>query len=389
MPENLYYICHVSNIESILENGIFARAQIKKKEIKHEDIHDDGVLMLRDKEVPSGKNLREYVNLYFQARNAMLYRLVQNFGRENLAILSIKSSVIESEGSYFTDRNAATHAAEFYSDIKKLNRIDKKILKNEYWTDSADTKQKMMAEVLVEDKVSPDNIMAIYLPQKSDTIKKLVGSKNISIIIEHSMFFHPTFLKKISDNISLSQGDMFFSGLQTFTISVNLKGVMGKGLAARTKYQFPDAYVRYQDDCKNSKLQVGKPTLYKRGTRIEDELADDSSQLKEASLNGTRWFLFLPTKRDWHQDSRFEDIEKSMEWLVKNYKKQGIKSIALPALGCGLGNLQWRQVGPMMCHHLNKMNIKSCIYLPAEGKIDPSELQPEFLLNDYKPKLEI
>ncbi len=389
MPQNFYYICHVSNIESILENGIFARAQIEEEEIKHTDIHNPQVLARRDKEVPSGKNLREYVNLYFQARNAMLYRLIHNFGREDIVVLSIKSSVIELEGSYFTDRNAATHAAEFYSDIKKLNRIDKKILKNEYWTDSDDTKQKMMAEVLVADKISPDNIIAIYLLQKNDTIKKLAESKSIPVVTEPHMFFHPTFLKKISDNISLSKGDMFFSALQTFTISVNLKGVMGKGLASRTKYQFPDAYVRYEDDCKNSKLQVGKPTLYKRGIRIEEELADDSSKLDESLLNGTRWFLFMPTKRHWRQDSRFEDIEKSMEWLVKNYKKQGIESIALPALGCGLGNLQWRQVGPMMCHYLNKMSITSCIYLPAEGGIDPSELRPEFLLNDYKPKLEI
>ncbi len=378
MPENLYYICHVSNIESILENGIFARAQIEEE-----------VSGRKDKEVSYGKKLHEYVNLYFQARNAKLYRFIHNFGRKNIAVLGIKSSVIEAEGCYFTDRNAAANSVEFYSDINELNHVDEKILTKEYWTNSDDTKQKMMAEVLVEDKISPDNISAIYLLQKNDSIKQLAGSKNISVITEPSMFFYPTFLKRISDNISLSKGDMFFSGLQTFTISVNLKGVMGKGLAARTKYQFPDVYVRYEDDCKNNKLQVGKPTLFKRGIRIEEELADDSSKLDESLLNGARWFLFMPTKRHWRQDSCFEDIEKSMKWLVKNYKKQGIESIALPALGCGLGNLQWRQVAPMMCHYLNKMDIKSCIYLPAEEKIDHSELQPEFLLNDYKPKLDI
>ena len=60
--------------------------------------------------------------------------------------------------------------------------------------------------------------------------------------------------------------------MQTFTISVNTRGIMGKrNWLSRTKYQFPDAYVRYQDDCKNKKLKIGKPTLYKRATRIEEE----------------------------------------------------------------------------------------------------------------------
>lgn len=73
-----------------------------------------------------------------------------------------------------------------------------------------------------------------------------------------------------------------------------------------------------------------------------------------------------------------------MQWLLKNYDKQGIKSIALPALGCGLGNLQWRDVGPMMCHYLNQMTIKSCIYLPMGNSLAPELLTPDYLLNSYK-----
>jgi hypothetical protein len=59
------------------------------------------------------------------------------------------------------------------------------------------------------------------------------------------MFFQPRFSRRIGSNISLIDGDMFFSGLQTLTISVNLQGIMGKGLASRAKYQFPDVYVVY------------------------------------------------------------------------------------------------------------------------------------------------
>lgn len=380
-PNSLYYICHVGNLGSILEKGIFSRQDIQSGNIAHEDIHDPGVLSQRDKTLSDDKNLQKYVNLYFQPRNAMLYRLVCNLGREPLAILQIDSSVLEVEGSYFTDRNAAAYHAQFYSNLSDLKRIDEKVFKKEYWTESDDTKQKMMAEVLIPNPISPDRILSIYRPKQDEDVAKVVGDK--PIVIEPYMFFLPTLRSRLNERISLSKGDMFFSSMQTFTISVNLKGVMGRGLASRTKYQFPDAYVRYQDDCKSKKLQAGKPTLFKRGIRIEEELADDPSKLEPSGINGFRWFLFFPTKRHWRDDSRFEDIELSMQWLVENYKKQGIESIALPALGCGLGNLHWKDVGPMMCHYLNKMAITSCIYLPMEEQLEPDLLNAEYLLNSY------
>ena len=380
-PNCLYYICHVENLGSILEKGIFSRQDVEAQNITHRDIHDPGVLSHRDKTLPNGKNLQEYINLYFQPRNAMLYRLVCNLDRKPLVILQIDSSVLEVEGSYFSDRNAAAYGAQFFSNLSDLKRIDEKVFKKEYWTDSDDTKQRMMAEVLVPEPIPPDRILTIYRPLNDENVKKLAGDKPIAV--EPDMFFLPTRRCRLNERISLSKGDMFFSSMQTFTISVNLKGIMGKGLASRTKYQFPDAYVRYQDDCKSKKLKIGNPTLFKRGTRIEEELADDPSKLEPSKINGARWFLFFPTKRDWRDDSRFEDIELSMQWLVENYKKQGIQSIALPALGCGLGNLHWKDIGPMMCYYLNKMTITSCIYLPMEDQLEPELLNSDYLLKSY------
>ena len=71
------------------------------------------------------------------------------------------------------------------------------------------------------------------------------------------------------------------------------------------------------------KLRIDKPTLYKRANRIEEELADEPSQLNQDNLNGSRWFLFLPTKRHWRNPSILDDIEKSMQWFLKNYDKEG------------------------------------------------------------------
>ena len=55
-----------------------------------------------------------------------------------------------------------------------------------------------------------------------------------------------------------------------------------------------------------------------------------------------------------------------LKWIQDNYKQQGIKSLAMSALGCGLGNLQWQDVGPLMCKFLKELDIQVCIYLTTD-----------------------
>src|SRR5690606_15007770 len=146
-------------------------------------------------------------------------------------------------------------------------------------------------------------------------------------------------------NLSLVDGDMFFSQMQTLTISVNCVGVMGKGLASRAKYQFPGMYVKYQDLCKEKKLALGKPYVLKKEYSLDEELAESPESLR--SVEETQFLLF-PTKNHWRQRSDIGGIEDGLKELVKNYKRVGIESLATPALGCGLGQLKWSDVGPLM-----------------------------------------
>ena len=178
----------------------------------------------------------------------------------------------------------------------------------------------------------------------------------------------------------LNRKNIFSSKMQTLTIPVNTVGAMGKGLALQTKRQFPDVYVLYQDLCRQKKLKMGVPFLYKREQDYEKTLLEDIQSIQ--TENGTRWFLLFPTKNHWRKGSPIEGIEKGLQWLAGNYKSQGIKSIALPALGCGLGGLDWKDVGPLMCKYLNQMEIKSCIYLPLEKQIPQEQLQSDFLLKE-------
>ncbi|MEH2297218.1 macro domain-containing protein [Nostoc sp.] len=98
--------------------------------------------------------------------------------------------------------------------------------------------------------------------------------------------------------------------------------------------------------------------LYKREASLDQELADLSLPL--VSSNAVKWFLSFATKRQWRENSRLEDIEGGLDWVRKNCHDIGIQSLAMPALGCGLGNLNWAEVGPLMCRSLHNIRNSGC-----------------------------
>jgi O-acetyl-ADP-ribose deacetylase (regulator of RNase III) len=257
-----------------------------------------------------------------------------------------------------------------------IDNIDK-----EYWTDEGGSKRKIMAECLVPDQIPPTFIKEIYVANHNvaENLKGKITLHGGGIIPQPDMFFQPTTKIDLTPMLSLVVGDMFFSRMQTVTVSVNCVGVMGKGLASRAKYQFPDVYVFYQDLCRKRRLQMGKPYVYKRESSFDYALADQPSTISDA--NAETRFLLFPTKNDWRYPSDIAGIEKGLQWLVDNYDKEGITSLAIPALGCGLGRLEWRDVGPLMCKYLSRLNVPVWIYLPAEKQIEPDLLTKEFLFH--------
>jgi len=381
--KNLYYITHIQNLPSIITKGILSHGEVEKDNVDFTPIYDSGIVSKRkDKLTPEQQSLWQYANLYFQPRNPMMYRVVNEKNKRDIAVVAIKPSVLSQPGVIITDGNAASSVTSFYdvSQGRKILQNNWTIIQNDWWKDDDGSKRKIMCECLVAKQVNPDLIDSIFVVdnQTQTKVKKILASVNIPVIPEPNMFFQPSYSSRVGTNISIVEGDMFFSNMQTLTISVNLQGVMGKGLASRAKYQFPDVYVVYQDACKNKQLTVTTPYLYKREASLDQELADLTLPL--ITVNSVKWFLLFATKRHWRENSRLEDIEAGLAWLRNNALQQGIKSLALPALGCGLGGLGWSEVGPLMCSYLHGIGIPVAIYLPREIAIPPENLTESFLL---------
>src|SRR5712691_1201730 len=77
-------------------------------------------------------------------------------------------------------------------------------------------------------------------------------------------------------------------------------------------------------------------------------------------------------------------MEKGLEYLVGNYQKAEIKSIAFPKLGAQNGKLSWDEVGPLMARYLSQLDIDVYIYIADGGKEYQYDLQHE---KDIKEKI--
>ncbi|MBH8576861.1 DUF4433 domain-containing protein [Nostocaceae cyanobacterium CENA369] len=382
--KSLYYITHIENLPSILQRGILSHKKVEELGVSYTPIYDSGIVSKRkDKSTSVKSSLWEYANLYFQPRNPMMYRVVHEKDKRDIAVVGVKPDVLAAAGGLITDGNAANDPTRFFFIKEGIEILLKqwKIIQNEWWNELDGSKRKIMAECLVPEQISPELVHSVFVAdyKAKERVETIIGSAKVPVIPEPNMFFQPISARRIGNNISLIDGDMFFSNMQTLTISVNLQGVMGKGLASRAKYQFPDVYVVYQDACRNKQLTATKPYLYKREASLDQELADLSLPL--VTSNAIKWFLLFATKRKWRENSRLEDIEGGLDWVRKNCNEIGIQSLAMPALGCGLGNLDWAEVGPLMCRYLHDIGIQIAIYLPREHQIDPKYLTNEHLLN--------
>jgi len=395
---SLFYITHRDNVESILAHGILCHRLVENAlavqagsddgpSLARKAIYDESIVQRRRQRLtPSGEDLWAYANLYFQPRNPMLFRVVKERGKSEIAVISVSSDVLYLPGTYVSLGNAASAQSELVSSqeaLKQLPRILKDTVERQWWSDVDSSKRRIMAECLVHDRVPPEHIQTIYVAdhETQQQLASRLPTCPVPTVVQPDMFFEPLRTWSLTPTLAVVEGDMFFSKLQTLTISVNCKGIMGKGLASRAKYQFPDVYVLYQDLCRSRELRMGRPCLHKREASFDYQLADDPASIGPAAQS-QKWFLLFATKRDWREPSDIRGIEEGLDWLSKSYQHEGIESLAIPALGCGLGRLLWRDVGPLLCRYLRPLTIPVEIYLPAEKAIPDEQLSKDFLLGD-------
>ena len=131
--------------------------------------------------------------------------------------------------------------------------------------------------------------------------------------------------------IEITKGNLLEASAEALVNTVNCVGYMGKGIALQFKQAFPANFKAYEAACRADEVVPGRMLVY------------DNDRL----LN-PRYIINFPTKRHWRGKSRIVDIKSGLRALVKEVQKLGLRSIAVPPLGCGLGGLDWREVRPII-----------------------------------------
>ena len=141
--------------------------------------------------------------------------------------------------------------------------------------------------------------------------------------------------------ITFVSDDIFQSKASVWVNPVNCVGVEGAGLAKKFKKRFPDENAQYVEACRSGIVRLGTVSWVLRdvGNRHEPP----------------RVVVYFPTKLHWLDNSRLEDIAKGLESLKEAAREFNFPSLAVPALGCGLGGLLWSDVKPLMTQYLQDL----------------------------------
>jgi O-acetyl-ADP-ribose deacetylase (regulator of RNase III) len=168
--------------------------------------------------------------------------------------------------------------------------------------------------------------------------------------------------------ITYKEGNILDAKVDALVNTVNTVGVMGKGIALQFKYQFPENYKIYKAAADRGEIATGKVQV----VPVQD-------------MNSVKYVINFPTKQHWRNPSKLIWIKEGLIDLRKQLVDHGIKSIAIPPLGCGQGGLKWEDVKPLIEFTLADLDIDALIFEPTlfikealkkEDRISAAKLTP-------------
>ncbi|MEU4470262.1 macro domain-containing protein [Micromonospora sp. NPDC023888] len=131
--------------------------------------------------------------------------------------------------------------------------------------------------------------------------------------------------------IIAAHGNLMTADAEALVNAVNTVGVMGKGIALQFKRAYPANYAAYRTACAAKEIKLGQMFLF------------DS-----ARPGPGRYVINFPTKGHWRTSSKVADVQAGLLDLVRVVRAHGISSVAVPALGCGNGGLDWDEIRPLI-----------------------------------------
>jgi hypothetical protein len=162
----LHNIMPINNLATSGFNGILSHnavAALPHADVSLQEVQDKRAAVT----VPNGLALHDYANLYFCARNPMMFK--RQSETYNLCVLRVSTDVFSLNGVVFTDQNAASSYARFFRVQDGIAGMNFDMIYADDWRHPGDDikfwmhKSIKCAEVLVPNVVEPRFITGAYV----------------------------------------------------------------------------------------------------------------------------------------------------------------------------------------------------------------------------------
>lgn len=190
--KELHCIMPLVNIPSVLQHGILSHENAAM--LAHESVAMSDVQERRDQvTVPGGLKLHQYANMYFHARNPMMFKRKEN--AHNLCVLRISTEARHIPGAVLADQNAASHMVRFLA-INQAGELDLEAVYAADWRHPGDQmayerhKRKKCAEFLVPHLLPLKFIEGAYVVNAATQQKLTNLGFNLPITVDSDLFFH-------------------------------------------------------------------------------------------------------------------------------------------------------------------------------------------------------
>lgn len=403
-PTKLYYLCPIDNLASILRNGIYSHNMAEAKGVRIADLSDPTVQQRRAqntsfKVFTGGKSLHDYVNLYINPNGPMMANILFKQRRlDQTVILSIDGTrVFASAGAIISDGNCASLGTKYqwansttteeWATIARLSKIETS-------TEPIENRRRQAAEVLSPSRLPTEYITAVCCGTErvKEKVEKLLAEEGLSrhVIHDPNLFFKYNRLgsgeRLRAGMVGFYTGDCTSVDADALVISTNTVGVMatpekalaGKGgLAGLYRLRCPKGYQIFKEACQKKLISMGSPLII---DFYEETCVSNPQSLAGITDLPHRYHVYFPTKiaPSYSEKSKPENIERGLIKLGLLLADTDVKTITMPSLGCGLGNMDFLiDFVPMaikICNtYANKNGKKIYTYLFAPQELKGSE----------------
>ena len=202
----IFRITHIANVPWILGNGLHCRnsavADPSFMRIGNTELISKRAT--RQVPIPPGGTLSDYIPFYFTPFSMMMYNIktgyggIRQFPNSDIVIMvsSLRGLADRGVVAIYTDRHAYLHAAQFFSSMDQLDKIDWGLLQRKDFKRNVDDPEKTdryQAEGLIYEHLPADHLTGIVCYGEDEKRKLMKQTEEagveLKIVAQPSWYF--------------------------------------------------------------------------------------------------------------------------------------------------------------------------------------------------------